>query len=503
MTKNLNSADRTPDSVTDARSVWVSSVIPGLTVQVIDPMPPTADDQATPPGAEQEPACESVGYAAPRSLNRLKPRTDARSKYRRSRLLRLRQQAADVKPSADDRSSDSSASPRRPLAAPTASTEQARPADDDGNTAAASAVTSVQRAVTDLFPASSPGEVSFPQQTEAVSSPPSSDDVVSVLRSELAGHIRPGEPAEIRPDTAAEPADAVTQARQSGGTSTRRRQASSRRESASRSVSHSQTAPSEEKYADWFRRVVLRNRWMSVFTTFYIHWLILLMLGMMVVHGPENAAALILNGTFTDALPQESESFDITLPEPAPEIDNQQSDATQLQTPDSAAADLRDASVTTERVPELDDGVMQTLLAGLPSDSTNDGNLTTAISAGDSAAPPNPAPPRAVREGSFSVWTEPAAPQAGEPYRIIIQIRLPDGLDRYSVQDLQGVVIGSDGYRKPIPGHLTGLLPVEAGYARLVVPIVSADEHVRDTVLIRSRRLKESQKLLIAFEAGR
>ena len=108
-----------------------------------------------------------------------------------------------------------------------------------------------------------------------------------------------------------------------------------------------------------------------------------------------------------------------------------------------------------------------------------------------------------MREGSFSVWTEPAAPQAGEPYRIIIQIRLPDGLDRYSVQDLQGVVIGSDGYRKPIPGHLTGLLPVEAGYARLVVPIVSADERVRDTVLIRSRRLKESQKLLIAFEAGR
>ena len=203
----------------------------------------------------------------------------------------------------------------------------------------------------------------------------------------------PGKPAEIRPDTAAEPADAVTQARQSGGTSTRRRQASSRRESASRSVSHSQTAPSEEKYADWFRRVVLRNRWMSVFTTFYIHWLILLMLGMMVVHGPENAAALILNGTFTDALPQESESFDITLPEPAPEIDNQQSDATQLQTPDSAAADLRDSSVTTERVPKLDDGVMQTLLAGLPSDSANDGNVTTAISAGDPAAPPNPAPP--------------------------------------------------------------------------------------------------------------
>ena len=40
MTKNLNSADRTPDSVTDARSVWVSSVIPGLTVQVIDPIAP-------------------------------------------------------------------------------------------------------------------------------------------------------------------------------------------------------------------------------------------------------------------------------------------------------------------------------------------------------------------------------------------------------------------------------------------------------------------------------
>ena len=252
----------------------------------------------------------------------------------------------------------------------------------------------------------------------------------------------------------------------------------------------------EEKYADWFRRVVLKNRWLSVFTTFYIHWLILLALGMMVVHGPENAAALLLNGTFSDPTPPPQQSFDLTVPEPVPleepPLSEQPDDVDQ-------AAQMGGAEMD-ERPPELDESVMQGLLSGL---TESQSRATPAVSQpATTAAAASPAPPRAVSEGSFSVWTEPSAPEAGEPYRIIVQIRLPPDMEQYDVSDLQGVVVGSDGYRKPIPGYLKGQLPIQDGYARLVIPIVSADEHVRDTVLIKSKRLKESQKLLIAFEPG-
>ena len=109
------------------------------------------------------------------------------------------------------------------------------------------------------------------------------------------------------------------------------------------------------------------------------------------------------------------------------------------------------------------------------------------------------APMQAIQEGSFSVWTEPAQPDPGEPYRIIIQIALPDGLDRYNVADLEGVVVGSDGYRKPIPGNKRGFLKIVDGFARFIIPIVSADEHVRDTIYLRSRLLKETQKLVLEF----
>ena len=64
------------------------------------------------------------------------------------------------------------------------------------------------------------------------------------------------------------------------------------------------------------------------------------------------------------------------------------------------------------------------------------------------------------------------------------------------LDSVQGPVAG---YRKPIPGSVRGELPVSGGYVRLVVPIVSADSHVRDTVLIRSKLLNETQKLVLEF----
>ena len=108
-------------------------------------------------------------------------------------------------------------------------------------------------------------------------------------------------------------------------------------------------------------------------------------------------------------------------------------------------------------------------------------------------------PPSAVTLGNFSVWTEPDNPDPGEPYRIVIQIRLPEGTRVYPVSDMEGMVVGSDGYRKLIPGSTGGTLPIQAGFVRHYVPVVSADEKVEDTIFIRSEMLKETQKLLIRF----
>lgn len=249
----------------------------------------------------------------------------------------------------------------------------------------------------------------------------------------------------------------------------------------------------EERYSDWLRRVVLKNRWMSVLTTFYVHWLILLALAAIIVHGPENAASLLINATFAADEPLEEASFEVIVAEPQPIQETVESK------PEPAAtqpARLAESSLA------LDEAVLDKIAPDAPdagTDSKQPSESEAQVPA-KSAAGPNPAPVRAISKGSFSVWTEPTSPQAGEPYRIVIQVCLPNGLERYNVADLQGVVVGSDGYRKPIPGFLRGFLPVENGYARLIIPIVSADEKVQDTVFIRSRVLKETQKLLIQFE---
>ncbi|MCR9197179.1 MAG: hypothetical protein NXI04_00910 [Planctomycetaceae bacterium] len=547
---NPADAESTGTTTSDAHSVWVSSVIPGLTVQVIDPMPPTLDGMQS--ARDREPSSDRSAHTAESStgdqakstrpkgkaLSRLTPKKDPRSRYRRSRLLRLREtaryaavmaqepeaetenreQSAGL--SADPRPAGSSAAEATARAEVSADADRLQPADRVLSSEVSAGVSAVGVSAVGAAPdADKSGDEGRASATDALSmdwfpvDEVSSDEVISISRSELGAAIAPVEnaarssatsrpssrrrplpaPLPIRPPQSV-PADSLCatspqskpqrSAARTGGT---RRSRGDRLEA---------DTISDEKYADWFKRVVLRNRWLSIFTTFYIHWLILLALGMMVVHGPENAAALLLNGAFSEPEPPAQESFNLTVPEPVPLDDPQVTE----QTDDAPQAAQMRAPDMDERLPELDESVMQGLLAGLTESETQ---MSPAVSQpATTAADSSPAPPRAVSEGSFSVWTEPSAPEAGEPYRIIVQIRLPPGMEQYDVSDLQGVVVGSDGYRKPIPGYLKGRLPVQDGYARLVIPIVSADEHVRDTVLIKSKSLKESQKLLIAFEPG-
>lgn len=535
-------AESAATTTSDAHSVWVSSVIPGLTVQVIDPMPPSLE--GVDPGNERahvqdgaasdaEPSGRESGSARRKgkALNRLTPKKDARSRHRRSRLLRLRETARDaaVTSEASRAAAGSGDHPIPPAemaqaadARPAATSTTAElPAKSDSRPQSQVALAAAEPAAPSTPAPVPPAEGSAPEEGGAGTDSRSldwfpdddvsSDEVISISRSELGAAITttPDMARQQTPSTSRRrplpaplpilpPPSVPGNSRRTTSTRSKSRQSAARATGARRHRGDQGLTDehTEERYADWFRRVVLKNRWLSVFTTFYVHWLILLALGMMVVHGPENAAALLLNGTFSDPQPPAEETFDLTVPEPVPLDDPQASEQ-----PDDAdqAAQVSGAEMD-ERQPQLDESVMQGLLAGL---TESESQPTPAVSQpATAAAAASPAPPRAVSEGSFSVWTEPSAPEAGEPYRIIVQIRLPPGMEQYDVSDLQGVVVGSDGYRKPIPGYLKGRLPVQDGYARLVIPIVSADEHVRDTVLIKSKRLKESQKLLIAFESG-
>jgi len=127
----------------------------------------------------------------------------------------------------------------------------------------------------------------------------------------------------------------------------------------------------------------------------------------------------------------------------------------------------------------------------------------------------------AVTKGSFTAWTSPARPQPREAYRIIIEVRLPDELERYRLSDLSGTVRGTDSFRRSIPldrrpqfkstsfytDEDNKLRPISGGEVvkvrgnrvQLVVLIPGAENEIRDTIKIKSRRLREEQELELVF----
>ena len=62
-----------------------------------------------------------------------------------------------------------------------------------------------------------------------------------------------------------------------------------------------------------------------------------------------------------------------------------------------------------------------------------------------------PASGFAVTKGSFTAWTVPEAPEPGQTYRIVIQVKLPDKVKTYRLSDLIGKVTGTDDYVQKIP----------------------------------------------------
>ena len=247
----------------------------------------------------------------------------------------------------------------------------------------------------------------------------------------------------------------------------------------------------EPTYFEWFRDEILPSRWLTYFVTFFFHWIAILALAAIYCNIPIDFPPVMLNAVMSDSEPEESGVMEIMSTDvdvSAPE--------------DSATTPELSAISASSLIPELDHELLDEMPDSLAALALN---APASESAEKAAAQQKQkvvfanVPHNAISAGSFSVWTEPDNPDPGEPYRIIVQIRLPDGMERYSVTDLEGVVVGSDGYQKLIPGNLRGFLPVHEGQARFEVHIVSADENVLDTVFVRSKVLREAQKLQLRF----
>ena len=129
-----------------------------------------------------------------------------------------------------------------------------------------------------------------------------------------------------------------------------------------------------------------------------------------------------------------------------------------------------------------------------------------------------PAGGKAVSAGSFSAWTVPEDPKPGQDYMIVIRIKTPERSRTYRVTDLSGELVGTDGYRLSIPidrshpdktvtekgGRLVPVrtsdrLRVVKGHVQIMVKVPGAPSLVRDMIELRSKMLKEEQKLEIVF----
>ncbi|MEZ6062417.1 MAG: hypothetical protein R3C19_18900 [Planctomycetaceae bacterium] len=256
---------------------------------------------------------------------------------------------------------------------------------------------------------------------------------------------------------------------------------------------HEPPAAPKQTYREWLAENTKKSRWMTWFTAFYVHWLMLLMLAVIVVHGPDRYGDFVFTASMSD--PEDFDTEPVELLETKIDV----SETLQVEpVPVEMELNVDDTTLAPEEMTvdavELDKGFLSSLAAQA---STAEGEPASAEASGDTL--PLPVPFGAVTNGSFTVWTEPENPDPGEPYKIVVQVQLPKGTEKYNLSDLEGVVVGSDGYRKPIPGSQRGNLPINSGCVRLIVHIVSADEHVRDTVFIRSKLLKEAAKLLIEF----
>lgn len=128
----------------------------------------------------------------------------------------------------------------------------------------------------------------------------------------------------------------------------------------------------------------------------------------------------------------------------------------------------------------------------------------------------------AVTKGSFTAWTVPESPEPGQLYRIIIQVKFKDGISTYRLSDLVGKVTGTDDYVQGIPFDRTKQsavsytdenkqeviiksrserLKVRNNKIQLVVKVPGAQRLVKDTIKLKSKKLREEHVIELVFGA--
>jgi hypothetical protein len=245
-----------------------------------------------------------------------------------------------------------------------------------------------------------------------------------------------------------------------------------------------------KKRLPWYR-----PEWFSWPLAAYAHLILFLLLGLMFVEPPIETRPLVLTATFVESQPAvETPTLTIPADEPAePEEDIPEEPADAPDTP----ADVPPL-VETHPIAQVAEGPVETPtvepaaaseVAAHSSDKpSSEGDPSKKI------RPPQP-PLHAVEAGNFAAWTEPPFPKPGEPYYIVLLIRLPDHVKRYPQSDLTGLVIGSDGFRKPIWGSARGTLPLVHQTVRIMIPVVGSQHGSVDTIMVQSRILRERRMI--------
>jgi hypothetical protein len=124
----------------------------------------------------------------------------------------------------------------------------------------------------------------------------------------------------------------------------------------------------------------------------------------------------------------------------------------------------------------------------------------------------------AVTKGSFTAFTIPAKPVPKQSYLIVIEVKLPNDTKTYRVSDLSGNVKGSDGFEQKLPTDsrfasaakypdkdkflqlkADTVLNAENNKVQIIIRVPGGARLVRDQITIRSRKLRESQKLDLIF----
>lgn len=225
--------------------------------------------------------------------------------------------------------------------------------------------------------------------------------------------------------------------------------------------------------SDWWRGLYLG--W-GLLSSLVFHGTLLLILAL-IVFKANDKVGLLVNGAFSEF--QDGDDFEVPLDT---RLDTSFGDKT-------ANAQFSAATVVdSDSMASVDD-----LLAGGAGDGDQVGDGESDLMKGIKA------PEWAVVQGSFTVWTEPKDPMPRKPYDIIIQIKLPSTVKQYKLTDLSGFVEGTDGYRKLIKYKTTDRARVKEGIAQIAVRIPGGALLVKDVIDIRSRLLKEQQRIEIEF----